>query len=110
MARLFWLIVMLGFVGMLAAGASWVAAYSSLGDVLGAPPPRMGTQSTTLLWRDLPRLRQRPAPALWRFAFSPTAIPGARTVRIYIGPWGRVVATEPPDLSDKLVAFHRTGY
>jgi hypothetical protein len=68
----------------------------------------MGTQTTTLLWRDIPRLREQKA--VWRFTFHPTAIPGAETVRIYVGPWGRVVSTEPRDLSDHLVAFHRTGY
>jgi len=108
MARLFWLLLILAFVGSLLIGASWAAAYSSVGTVLGAPPPRMGKQTTTLLWRDLPKLRQQKV--LWRFAFHPTAIPGATTVRIYVGPWGQVVATDPRDLSDKLVAFHRTGY
>jgi hypothetical protein len=108
MARLFWLLVILAFVGSLALGASWAAAYSSVGTILGAPPPRMGTQSTSFLWENVPKLRDRPA--LWRFGFSPTAIPGASTVRIYVGPWGRVISTEPGDLADLLVAFHRPGY
>jgi hypothetical protein len=108
MARLFWLLLVVAFVGSLVLGASWAAAYSSVGTVLGAPPPRMGKQTTTLLWRDLPKLREQKV--LWRFAFYPTAIPGASSVRIYVGPWGQVVATDPRDLSDKLVAFHRTGY
>jgi hypothetical protein len=108
MARLFWLLLILAFVGALALGASWAAAYSSVGTVLGAPPPRMGKQTTVFLWRELPKLHKQPA--VWRFAFSPTAIPGATTVRIYVGPWGQVIATEPRDLSDRLVAFHRTGY
>jgi hypothetical protein len=55
MARLFWLVVMLAFVGLLAMGASWAAAYTSVGTLLGAPPPRMGTQTTTVLWRDQPK-------------------------------------------------------
>ena len=108
MARLFWLIVVVAFFGTLALGASWAAAYFSVGTILGAPPPRMGTQTTTVLWRDLPKFRQHLA--LWRFAYYPTVIPGATTVRIYVGPWGQVVSTEPRDLEDRLVAFHRTGY
>jgi hypothetical protein len=108
MARLFWLTLMLAFVASLAIGASWAAAFSTVGTLLGAPPPRMGTQTTTFLWRDLRYLGKQPA--LWRFAWSPTAIPGATTVRIHVGPWGRVVSTEPADLEDRLVAFHRTGY
>jgi hypothetical protein len=108
MARLFWLVVILAFVGSLAVGASWAAAFSTVGTMLGAPPPRMGSQTTTFLWRDLPNLRKQPA--VWRFVWSPTAIPGATTVRIHVGPWGGVVSTEPADLADRLVAFHRTGY
>jgi hypothetical protein len=108
MARLFWFVVIVGFFGALAIGASWAAAYSSMGTLLGAPPPRMGNQTTTFLWRDLPKLREHPA--IWRFAFSPTAIPGASTVRISVDHWGHIVSTEPGDLADRLVAFHRTGY
>jgi hypothetical protein len=108
LARLFWLVVTLAFAGVLAIGASWAAAYSSVGTLLGAPPPRMGTQSTIFLWRHIPRLREHPA--VWRFAFSPTAIPGATSVRIYVGPWGRIVSTEPRDLVDLLVVFHRRPY
>lgn len=108
MARLFWLIVILAFAGSLAIGASWAAAFSTVGTLLGAPPPRMGTQTTTFLWRDLPNYRKQPA--VWMFAWAPTAIPGATTVRIRVGPWGHVISTEPADLEDRLVAFHRTGY
>jgi hypothetical protein len=89
-------------------GASWAAAFNSVGTLLGAPPPKMGSQSTSFLWGNLPHIREHPP--LWRFAFGPTVIPGARTVRIYVGPWGRVVSTEPSDLVAKLEAFHRTGY
>jgi hypothetical protein len=108
MARLFWLVVILSFVGALAMGASWAAAYSSVGTLLGAPPPRMGAQTTTFLWRDLPQIPKKAA--VWRFAFSPTAIPGATRVQIHVGPWGRIVSIEPRDLVERLVAFHRTGY
>lgn len=108
MARLFWIVLMLAFVGALMMGASWAAAYTSVGTLLGAPPPQMGTQHTSFLWRDLPHIAEHPP--LWRFAFAPTVIPGASTVRIYVGPWGRVVRTEPADLTAKLEAFHRTPY
>jgi hypothetical protein len=108
MARLFWLVLILAFVGLLATGASWAAAYTSVGTLLGAPPPRMGNQYTSFRWRDLPKLREHPV--VWRFVWTPTAIPGATTVRIDVGPWGHIISTEPGDLADRLVAFHRTGY
>lgn len=112
MARLFWLALILAFVGLLFTGASWTAAYSSVGTLLGAPPPQMGTQSTSIQWHgnwhSLTQLRERPP--VWRFAFAPTVIPGATTVRIYVDPLGHVVATEPEDLEERLVAFRRTVY
>jgi hypothetical protein len=108
MARLFWLIVMLAVVAALLAGASWAMAYNSVGTLLGAPPPKMGTQSTRLVWHGV--THQEKHPLVWRFAFGPTVIPGATRVAIYVAPTGEVVRTEPADLEARLVAFHRTGY
>ncbi|HEY3011906.1 MAG TPA: hypothetical protein VGJ36_04105 [Gemmatimonadales bacterium] len=108
MARLFWLLLILAFVGALLMGTSWAVAYYRVGDLLGAPPPQMGTQSTSIEWHGLSRLREYPP--MWRFAFAPTVIPGASTVRIYVSPWGQVVSTEPPDLEARVKAFHNTGY
>lgn len=108
MARLFWLVLMAAFVTALVTGASWAVAYNSVGTMLGSPPPKMGTQSTSIRWQGLSRLREDPP--VWRFAFAPTAIPGATSVRIYVSALGDIVATEPPDLEAKLVAFRRTLY
>ena len=110
MARLFWLILILAFVAALVTGASWAAAYTSVGKLLGAPPPRMGTQSTTIQWKWQGLAQLRDHPPVWRFAYQPTAIPGAPSVRIYVAPWGRILSTEPSDLETRLRAFHNTGY
>jgi hypothetical protein len=108
MARLFWLILMLALVAAVVAGASWAMAYNSVSTLLGAPPPKMGTQSTQLIWHGLTRQEQHPF--VWRFAFGPTVIPGATRVAIYVAPAGEVIRTEPADLLARLVAFHRTPY
>jgi hypothetical protein len=108
MARLFWLILVLAFVAALMAGASWAIAYNTIGNILGAPPPKMGTQTTQLVWNGMGS--QEKHPLMWRFAFGPTVIPGATRVTIYVGPAGDIVRTEPSDLEARLVAFHRTGY
>jgi len=89
---------------MLVIGASWAVAYNSVGTLLGAPPPRMGTQSTGIQWHGLVQ------PPVWRFAFAPTVIPGASAVRIYVNPWGQIVSTEPADLEARLQAFRRRPY
>jgi len=46
---------------------------------------------------------------VWRFAFGPTRIPGAPTVRIYISPLGQLVKTEPADLAERVKLLER-GY
>ena len=104
MARLFWLTVMVAFGAALLTGASWAAALLAVGTLLGSPPPEMGTQSTTLLWQGAPELRGHPR--VWRFAFGPTRIPGAPTVRIYVTPLGRVAETQPVDLEARVKALH----
>ena len=108
MARLVWFLLIAAFVAALVMGASWALAYNSVGTLLGAPPPQMGTQSTSIRWHGMSHLREQPP--VWRFAFAPTRIPGASAVRIYVNPWGRIVATEPVDLEAKLRAFRRTPY
>jgi hypothetical protein len=108
MARLFWMIVMLGFIGAVAAGISWIGAYVAIGKLLGSPPPEMGSQKTTFLWQGMPHFRGHPR--AWRFAFGPTRIPGAERVQIYVDPAGHIIMTDPPDLEARLEAFRRTGY
>ena len=108
MARLIRVVLFLGLCAALAAGVSWALAYNSVGTLLGSPPPQMGTQTTTFLWEGMADLEGHPR--VWSFRFSPTRIPGAPRVRIYVSPLGRVVRTEPPDLAARVKAFHNTGY
>ncbi|MDQ3207333.1 MAG: hypothetical protein M3Q37_01885 [Gemmatimonadota bacterium] len=108
MARIFWYLLMAGFVALVVAGVSWAVAYNTVGGLLGAPPPEMGTQHTSIEWQGLSQLPEHPP--LWRFAFAPTRIPGATSVRIYVNPWGKITHTEPPDLDAKLEAFRRPRY
>jgi hypothetical protein len=108
MARLFWLILMCAVVAALVAGVSWAMAYNSVGTLLGAPPPKMGAQSTRLVWHGLAHNEKHAYE--WRFGFGPTAIPGAPSVAIYVDPTGGLIRTEPLDLKSRLAAFHNTGY
>jgi hypothetical protein len=107
-ARLIWMLLLLAFFGALLTGASWAAAYTSVGKLLGAPPPRMGSQTTSVHWQGLSSLAEHPP--WWRFAYGPTAIPGAQRVRIDVNPWGKIISTDPPDLPERIAAFHNTGY
>lgn len=108
MARLIWYLLIAAFVGALIAGASYAAAYSTVGTLLGAPPPKMGKQTVDLLWKGAPELPGHPV--AWRFTFGPTLIPGAPAVRIWVNPMGRLLQTEPKNLPARLAAFHDRGY
>jgi hypothetical protein len=107
MARLFWYLLVLAFVGALLVGASYAAAYSAVGTLLGAPPPQMGSQNAELLWKGA---RELPGnPRVWKFSFGPTVIPGARSVTIYVDPMGRIIEMDPKNLPARLKLFHDTG-
>ena len=108
MARLIWMLLILAFFGVLLTGASWAAAYTSVGKLLGAPPPRMGQQKTSIEWEGMDKILEHPP--WWRFAYGPTAIPGAAQVRIDVNPVGKIIATDPADLEQRIQAFHNTGY
>lgn len=108
MARLLWLLMMVALVGALLAGASFGIAYFRVGQVLGSPPPDMGSQHTSFLWNGMGHVRGKPQ--AWRFAFGPTRLAGAPDVRIYVSPWGEVLQTEPSNLNDLLFSFHRPAY
>ncbi len=107
MARLLWYLIVTAFIGAMLVGASYAAAYSAVGRLLGAPPPKMGERSAELLWQGAPELRDHPV--VWRFTFGPTVIPGAKSVTIWVSPLGRLVQTEPRNLPARLTTFHDRG-
>lgn len=108
MAGLIKLILALAVGAAIVAGVSWTLAYNRVAQLLGDPPPQMGKQTTTFLWDGLPGVAGQPR--VWSFAFSPTLIPGARNVRIYVAPLGRLVETVPSDLAARVKVLHNTGY
>jgi hypothetical protein len=108
MARLIRLVLGLAVGAAVLALVSWAVALHRVDVLLGDPPPQMGSHSTTFLQDGIPQVEGRPR--VWLFAFGPTAIPGARDVRIYVTPLGRVIQTDPPDLAARVKVFHATGY
>ncbi len=100
------LILIVGSV--LLIGASWGLASAGVGDLLGAPPPRMGTSHTAFEWKGSSAVKGHKR--VWKFSYGPTAIPGAPNVRIYVDPMGHIVRTDPANLPDLLRAFHSKGY
>jgi len=108
MGRLFRLLLFAALGAAVVVGVSWTLAYNAVASLLGDPPPQMGTQKTAFLWDGLTQIEG--APRVWAFAYYPTLIPGAQSVRIYVSPVGRVVLTEPADLAARVKTLHATGY
>jgi hypothetical protein len=108
MARLIWFTLMVAIAAALVAGVSWGLAYNSVASLLGDPPPQMGNQTTAFLWDGLTDVEGHPR--VWSFAYSPTLIPGAPYVRVYVSPTGHIVETEPADLWTRVKLLHATGY
>ena len=106
MMRLFWYALMVAVAAAVVAGVSWVMAYSTVNGILGAPPPKMGRSSTTFLWEGIPRTGGHRA---WRFAYGPTAIPGAPNVVFYVSPAGKLLRMEPADLAVRLKVMRSRG-
>ncbi len=103
MGRLFRLTLYAGLVALLLLGASWAVAYFRVGSMLGAPPPKMGTQKTVLALGGAKQIKGHP-PA-WIFSFGPTVIPGAERAVIYVSLYGKVLRTDPPDLAKRVDQF-----
>jgi len=99
-AWLFWL----AFIGGLLLGGSYLGAWFRVGRFLGPTPPEMGTRHIEFLNRtdDLPN-----RPVVWVVTYEPTAIPGARTVKFYVAPNGKIIATVPKDLAKRLETIER---
>lgn len=107
MLRVLWYLLIAAFIGGLLTAASYAASYSTVGNLLGAPPPKMGKQTVDLLWKGAPDVPGHPR--LWRFTFGPTLIPGATSVTIWVDPLGHLVQVQPVDLKARLAGFHDRG-
>lgn len=108
MASLIRFVLVVALCVAILVGVSWAVALHRVDVLLGDPPPKMGTHATTFLWKGMPQVEGHPRG--WLFAFGPTVIPEASTVRIYVTLLGHVVQTEPADLAARVKVFHSTGY
>lgn len=104
MWRFIKLLLWLAFIGGLLVGGSYVGAWFRVGRFLGPNPPAMGTRHIAFLSRtnDLPN-----RPVVWLITYEPTAIPGARTVKFYVAPNGKILAMVPRDLDKRLEVIER---
>jgi hypothetical protein len=101
-----WLFIM-AFVGALFYGASYAGARATAGKMLGGERDNMGTRTVRFLWKGVESLPGKPRG--WEFSYSRARVNGNPPVRIYLSPTGRVFATVPRDLDQRLEAAERAS-
>ena len=98
------LIALSFFAGILAAG-SFAGARFQAGKVVGTNPP-LGGRSIEFVYKGTEDLSGNPK--VWVITYATSRLPGVREARIYVSPTGKVVATRPADLGDRLEAWARS--
>ncbi len=94
-------------VALILFGMSYVGARARAGLFLGSPLPSLGHRSVRFAFEGAEEVPGNPR--AWVVAYGPTAIPGARDIRLYVSPTGKVISTYPIDLRARLEPFKRVA-
>ncbi len=105
MGRLVKWVFTLAFVGAIALGASWAAAFYRAGALIGTNTDAFPSRQVNLAYRGVERLPGKPI--AWVFTYAPTKLSGVRVAHIYVSLTGSVIATDPRDLSARIDAWAR---
>ena len=105
MARFFKFVFTLALACLGFAAYSYMGARFTAGRMLGADPPLTG-RTIVFAYNGAPQLpgKQR----VWVFTYNRSKLPGVYRAQIFISFNGRVVATRPVDLNDRLAAWEKT--
>ena len=99
------MLLVLAFIGLLAAGASYAAAYFAVGKYVGPNPP-MSDRSVEFSFASVPESKAQPLN--WIFTYGSTELRGVRDVTIIISATGKLLGTRPADLGRRIDAWERT--
>jgi hypothetical protein len=99
-----WLLLLLFICGLLAA-MSYAGARATAGKVVGSKPP-MSERSVTFAYRGVAELPGRPR--VWVIRYGRTRLPGVPRALIYVSLTGKLLATRPDDLEQRLDAWERS--
>ncbi len=102
MLKLIKWLFLIGFISVLLAGGSYAVARFKVGRLVGPQPPLTG-RTVEFAYRGVEDLPGKPR--LWVVTYRTSRLPGVRSVRIYVSPTGKLVATRPADLEARLEAW-----
>jgi len=105
MARFFKFLLMLALACVGFAAYSYLGARFTVGRMLGDGAPLSG-RTIVFAYHGAPQLpgKQR----VWIFTYTQSKLPGVDGAQIFVTFNGRVVATRPADLDDRLAAWEKT--
>lgn len=105
MARFFKFLLILALACLGFAAYSYLGARFTAGRMLGDDPP-LTRRTIVFAYKGAPQLpgKQR----VWVFTYNKSKLPGVDRAQIFISFNGRVVATRPADLDDRLTAYEKT--
>lgn len=102
--RLIKLLILALIVGTLLGAASYAGARARVGQLLGPDPP-VGGRTITFAVKGVPDLPERPR--AWVFVYRTNRL-GVRRVRVYVSLAGKVIATVPANLAQRVEAYARS--
>jgi hypothetical protein len=106
MAKFIKLVSVVAFaLGLLYAG-SYAGARATVGKLLGSPKPEMGTRSIRLALGGVKEIPDHPR--AWEFTYSKAAVNLNRPAKIFVSLDGKIIATVPRDLDQRLEAWRRS--
>lgn len=105
MFKLIKMLLVLAFIGLLATGASYAAAFFAVGKYIGPNPP-VSDRSTKFSFASVPESRAQPL--IWIFSYGSTELRGVRSVTIIVSATGKILGTRPSDLDRRINAWEET--
>jgi hypothetical protein len=99
-----WLLLLLFVCGLLAA-VSYAGARATAGKVVGDKPPLL-ERSVALAYQGVEDLPGKPR--VWVIRYERTRLPGVRRAFIYVSLTGKLIATRPVDLDQRLAAWEKS--
>jgi YD repeat-containing protein len=99
MGKLIKFLALVALVAALAGGGSYAAAYFAQGKITGVDDP-IGRRTVKLEWKGVDSLPGKPR--AWAFTYVNGKVPGIRNATIWVTPTGKLIATRPRDLHDRI--------
>lgn len=105
MARFFKSVFIVVVLSVAFAAYSYLGARFTTGRLLGNEPPLTG-RTMHFDYKGVPELPGHPR--AWVFTYTKSKLPGVTRAQIYVSFNGRIIATRPRDLEQKIFAWEKT--